>query len=356
MDLLNACLADNGWPGMTAAAVLADGTELAMAGGIADRETGRAMDPRDRMLAGSVGKTFAAVAALTLVQDERIALDTPINRFQEQLPWLASLPNIEQLTLRRVLAHRTGLVDFIYTEGWRQNWIESVAKDHDYAQTIEDGIAISAATPPICAPDTETKYADTNYLIAGRLIEAASGEDYYTYLQRKILKPIALRATSPSTSRQIDGLVPGYLRDALIPHWGIKTIGPDNRLVYNPSWEFTGGGLVSTSADLARFMKLLFEGRLLGEHALAEMQGGWPMEFPIPGHRYGLGIQMFDTDLGPIVGHSGQFAGYRSMAFYFRRSAIAVALQTNKDVEGLLPTFMRIANYAHDKSDQAKGS
>jgi D-alanyl-D-alanine carboxypeptidase len=222
-------------------------------------------------------------------------------------------------------------------------------KDHDYAQTIEAGIAISAATPPLCPPDTETKYADTNYLIAGRLIEAAAGENYYTYLERKILKPFALRATSPSISRHIDGLVAGYLRDALIPHWGIKTLGSDGRLVYNPSWEFTGGGLVSTSADLARFMKLLFDGRLLGAHALAEMQSGWPMEFPIPGHQYGLGVQMFDTNLGLIIGHSGQFAGYRSMAFYFRRSAIAVALQTNKDVEGLLPTFMRIANYAHNQ-------
>jgi D-alanyl-D-alanine carboxypeptidase len=348
-DLLKACLADNGWPGMTGSVVMADGTELAMAGGMADREAGRAMDPRDRMLAGSVGKTFAAVAALKLVEDGCIELDAPISRFQEQLPWLATLPNIEHLTLRRVLAHRTGLADFIYTEGWRENWIESVVKNHDYAQTVEAGIAISAATPPICAPDTQTKYADTNYLIAGRLIEAASGENYYAYLAREILVPFGLRATSPSISRQIDGLVPGYLREALIPHWGIKTLGPDRRLVYNPSWEFTGGGLVSTSSDLAKLMKLLFDGRLLGEHAMAEMQTGWPMEFPIPGHRYGLGVQMFDTDLGPIVGHSGQFAGYRSMAFYFRRSAIAVALQTNKDVEGLLPTFMRIANYAHNQ-------
>ncbi|MEJ1968558.1 MAG: hypothetical protein WDN03_08010 [Rhizomicrobium sp.] len=68
-----------------------------------------------------------------------------------------------------------------------------------------------------------------------------------------------------------------------MPHWGVKTAGEDGRLVYNPSWEFTGGGLVSTSADLARFMKLLLAGEIVGVEMLGEMQRGWPMEFPSPG-------------------------------------------------------------------------
>jgi D-alanyl-D-alanine carboxypeptidase len=349
MNLLEECLAQTGWPGVTGAIVYPDGGELCVAAGFSDREAPRRMEPRDRMLAGSVGKTFAAVAALMLVEDGKIALDAPITRFERKLPWIGSFPQSGQITLRNVLAHRTGIVDFIYTENWRTRWIEAVARDPSYAQTVEDGIAIAAAEPPSCPPDTETRYADTNYLIAGRLVEAASGEDYYGYLQRRVLDPFALRATSPSVMRGISGLVPGYLREALVPHWGTKTIGGDGLLVYNPSWEFTGGGLVSNSADLARFMKLLFEGCLIGSAMLAEMQTGWPMDMPtLPNHRYGLGIQMFDSAFGPVVGHSGQFAGYRSLSFYFKDSGIAVALQTNADVEGLLPTFLKLAEYAHE--------
>lgn len=349
MKLLEECLAQTGWPGVTGAIVYPDGSELHVAAGFADREAPRAMEPRDRMLAGSVGKTFAAVAALMLVEEGRMALDEPITRFADKLPWIGSFPQAGQLTLRNVLAHRTGIVDFIYTENWRTRWIEAVARDPAYAQTIEDGIAIAAAEAPSCAPDSETRYADTNYLIAGRLVEAASGEDYYSYLQRRVLGPFALRATSPSTQRRLPGLVPGYLRDTLVPYWGTKTIGGDGQLVYNPSWEFTGGGLVSNSADLARFMKLLFEGRLIGSAMLAEMHKGWPMEMPtLPNHRYGLGIQLFDSDFGPVAGHSGQFAGYRSLAFYFKDSGIAAAIQTNADVEGLLPTFLKLAAHAHE--------
>ncbi|HEY0301725.1 MAG TPA: serine hydrolase, partial [Rhizomicrobium sp.] len=140
----------------------------------------------------------------------------------------------------------------------------------------------------------------------------------------------------------------------LVPLWGPKTIGADGALVYNPSWEFTGGGLVSTSADLAFFMKMLFEGRIVGAAGLAEMREGWPMEMgALLNHRYGLGVQMFDSALGRVIGHSGQFAGYRSLAFYFQDNGTAMAMQTNADVEGLMPTFMRLAAFAHGRASAA---
>jgi D-alanyl-D-alanine carboxypeptidase len=135
--------------------------------------------------------------------------------------------------------------------------------------------------------DVATHYADTNFLIAGRLIEAVSGEDYYAYLQRAVLDPLRLAATSASSVRDLPGLVPGYLRETLAPYWGPKSVGEDGRLVYNPSWEFTGGGLVSTPVDLARFVKALAEGQVLSAPRLAEMKAGWPMEYPLANHRYG---------------------------------------------------------------------
>jgi D-alanyl-D-alanine carboxypeptidase len=346
MKVLEGCIAERGWPGITGAIVYADGSELAVAAGQSDREAGRAMDVRDRMHAGSVGKTFAAAAALSLVEAGKIGLDEPIARFAGQLPWIEALPTGDRLTLRQVLAHRTGLKDFIYTDGWRDKWLEAAGKDPDYAQTVEDGIRIAIAAGAAGEPDVLTQYADTNYLIAGRLIEAAAGEDYYAYLQRHILDPLSLRSTSPTTTRRIDGLAPGYLREALHPYFGPKSIGADGALVYNPSWEFTGGGLVSTPADLARFMKALIEGRILSGPVLAEMIAGWPMEYPLPNHRYGLGLQMFDSELGPIIGHSGQFAGYRSLAFYCRDSGLSVALQINADAETLLPTWLALARFA----------
>jgi D-alanyl-D-alanine carboxypeptidase len=332
---------------MTAAFVLADGSEITAAGGLSDKEANRPMDVRSRMPAGSVGKTFAAATALMLVEDGRISLDGPVTDFLEKLPWIALLPRAEELTLRRVLAHRTGLANYIYTDDWRQTWIERIAKEHDYLPLIDDAIRLAASTSPVCLPDTETRYADTNYLIVGRLIEAASGEDYYAVLQRRILDPLALRATTPQIGRAIAGVVPGYVRDAIVPFWGSKTIGDDGRLIYDGSWEYCGGGLVSTPADLARFMKATFEGAVLSPAMLAEMRTAWPMDYPLNEHRYGLGVQRCATDLGPAIGHTGQFFGYRSFAFYFENSKIAAAMQVNADTDELMPTFMRLAHHAH---------
>jgi len=347
MSFFESLIAENAWPGATAAVVPTGQAELAVAAGFADREAGRAMDARDRMLAGSVGKTFAAVAAMMLVEDGRIGLDEPITQFSGQLPFIASLPNVEKLTLRLVLAHRTGLANYVNVDDWRARWHEKIARNPDYAQSIEDGIRIAAEAGPVCAPATETRYADTNYLILGRLIEAASGEEYYAFLERRVLEPLGLRSTSPQIARHVPGLVPGYLREALTPVLGPKSIGADGLLIYNPSWEYCGGGLVSTSADLARFMWALFSGRLLSAACLGEMLTAWPMEYALENHRYGLGVQRFESEMGPAYGHTGQFTGYRSVAFYFQRSTMTVAMQVNADAENLLPTFLKLARFIH---------
>jgi len=349
--LLETCVAENGWPGATAAIVWNDQRELSIAAGAADCEAPRAMAVRDRMLAGSVGKTFASAAALTLVEDGRLRLDEPILRFRDRLPWIAALPNADRLTLRNILSHRTGLANYIYVDDWRQRWMERVAREPDYSPTIEDSIRVAIDAGPVCASDTETRYADTNYLIAGRLIEAASGEDFYRYLQKRVLDPLALVFMCPSTARRIPGVVPGYLRDAIVPILGRKSIGPDGALIYDPSWEYCGGGLVSTSADLARFLKALFEGKIVSPALLKEMMTSFPMEYPLPNHRYGLGVQRFDSELGPASGHTGQFTGYRSVAFYFETSRIAVAMQVNADAEKLMPAFMKLAGRAHACKD-----
>jgi D-alanyl-D-alanine carboxypeptidase len=105
--------------------------------------------------------------------------------------------------------------------------------------------------------------------------------------------------------------------------------------------------LVSTSADLVRFMRSLFQGKIVSATSLREMLVAWPMEYPLENHRYGLGVQKFDSELGPASGHTGQFTGYRSVAFHFERSQITVAMQVNADAENLMPTFVKLAQFVH---------
>ncbi|MGD8727934.1 MAG: serine hydrolase domain-containing protein, partial [Gemmatimonadales bacterium] len=171
------------------------------------------------------------------------------------------------------------------------------------------------------------EYSDTNYIILGMIIERLTGSTYYDELQRRILDPLELSNTVPSNTRRIDGLAQGYagidnpfrLPDAVIV---------DGEFAINPQFEWTGGGIASTSEDLARWAKALFEGQAFDESLLPVMLDGVAARLG-PETRYGLGVIIRETPLGESWGHSGFFPGYLTEMAYFPDHGIAVAVQVN---------------------------
>ena len=135
--------------------------------------------------------------------------------------------------------------------------------------------------------------------------------------------------TSPSTSRVLDGLVPGYSGKG--SPFGIE--GPsirDGKVIFNPQCEWAGGGFVSTSEDLARWARMLYGGDILQKKSLEMLEVGVPAKTG-PGDRYGLGVQIRKSDWGTSLGHGGWFPGYLSEMEYFPSRRLAVAVQFNTD-------------------------
>ena len=100
------------FPGATVGVVLADGESFGLAVGFSDREAKTAMRPNDRMLAGSVGKTFAAATALQLIKEGKITLDDKIAKYLGSEQWFARLPNAKEITVRQLMNHTSGLVRY----------------------------------------------------------------------------------------------------------------------------------------------------------------------------------------------------------------------------------------------------
>ena len=98
------------FPGATVGVALANGESFGLAVGFSDRETRKPMMPTDRMLAGSVGKTFAAATALQLIKEGRIGLDDKIENYLVHEPWFMRLPNAREITVRQLMNHTSGLV------------------------------------------------------------------------------------------------------------------------------------------------------------------------------------------------------------------------------------------------------
>jgi D-alanyl-D-alanine carboxypeptidase len=110
----------------------------------------------------------------------------------------------------------------------------------------------------------------------------------------------------------------------------------DGVLAFNPQMEWTGGGVSATAKDLARWAKLLYEGKAFDSSLLPAMLNGIATDMG-PDVKYGLGVILRPSSLGPTYGHSGFFPGYRTQMLYFPEHRLAVAIQMNTSVPEALP-------------------
>jgi D-alanyl-D-alanine carboxypeptidase len=315
------------FPGATAAFALPEGPFSSVAVGNSDEENRIEMKPLDRLPAGSVGKTFVAALAILLAQEGRFSLDDKIEKWLGDEDWFPRLPNHEDITIRTLLNHRSGLKDHAFeSQEFARDLGKMMSTDPDEAIPPEQLVSYVLDVPPLFKVGTDFHYSDTNYILVGIIIEKATRSSYYEELKKRILTRFGLNNTLPADKRELPGIVPGYLD----PHGpfglSIKKTVQDGRLIFNPLTEWTGGGLISTSEDLARWAKLLYEGKLSTKPYLEEMLdfGGFP---------YGLGVGVRVTELGKAYGHSGYFPGYITAMGYFPDHKIAVAIQFNRDYE-----------------------
>lgn len=313
------------FPGATAAFVLPDGQSSALAVGFSDVENKTKMNPFDRMPSGSVGKTFVAAVMITLAKEGKLSLDDKIEKWFNKESWLPRLPNAGEITIRMLLNHRSGLIDHaLESKKFAEDILALALQNPDGVFAPEKLVSYVLDSPPLFPAGTKFHYSDTNYILAGMIIEKATQSTYYRELEKRILDKFHLDNTLPAVGRKLPGIVPGYI-DPKNP-FGIqlaKTI-QDGLLLANPQNEWTGGGLVSTPVDLALWAKRLYEGKLIKKPYLDELLdcGTFP---------YGLGVRVQQTDMGPMVGHSGYYPGYNTIMAYFPSHKIALAVQINQD-------------------------
>jgi D-alanyl-D-alanine carboxypeptidase len=322
LDLLRSSAS---FPGMTAGFVLPDGRSGSVAVGLANLETKTPMKPRDRMLAGSIGKTFFSAVALQLVAEGKLELDSPISKWLGNEPWFDRLPNHGEITLRMLMNHTSGVPEHVLDP----SFIAAVGDKPDKKWLPQELVAFVFGKAPRFPAGKGWSYADTNYILVGMIIERVTASDLYALVDRRLLGPRHLELTSPSTSRVLEGLVPGYSTKG--SPFGIE--GPsirDGKVIFNPQCEWAGGGFISTSEDLARWAHMLYGGDVLKKKSLEMLEVGVPAETG-PGDQYGLGVQIRKSEWGTSLGHSGWFPGYLSDMEYFPSRRLAVAVQINTD-------------------------
>lgn len=272
------------------------------------RPHGQAPTPQTPFMVGSLTKSFTALAVMQLVEAGKVDLDAPVQRY---LPWfrLADPQASAQLTVRHLLNQTSGLPN---SAG------EIPLADFDPSPGAAAHQARALSTLVLTRPvGSAFEYSNSNYNLLGLIVEAASGQSYADYLQEHILTPLEMRHTTTSLAmaRQ-DGLAVGHRYWFAIPFATPSIPVPHGSLA--------GGGLVSTSEDLARYMIAQLNGgryrnaQILSSAGIAELHRG-AAEFRAMGRslgQYGMGWFVDDIGQTRIVWHSGtlpDFFGFMAL-------------------------------------------
>jgi D-alanyl-D-alanine carboxypeptidase len=266
--------------------------------GAKDVESGTRLDRTTQFFVGSVGKTFLAALVLALVQDQKLDLDEPAATHLGDVG-----PIDEAVRIRDLLRHTSGLPDF-YGE---PKFFEALVRDPQRRWTPDDllELVLGAADPPRAG----WSYSNTNYLLLWLVIERVGGSPPPTQLRERIAKPLSLHDTHLGGGVS-DTLARGYMPpdNPFLPaeHGLVDATELGSAIAYPAP-------LISTPADVARFLQALLDGTLLRPDLRRELLAGVPADWD-ESEAYGLGIARISSFYGTSASHCGHAWGHLGLA------------------------------------------
>jgi CubicO group peptidase (beta-lactamase class C family) len=277
--------------------------------------------PDTRYSIGSISKQFTAAAILMLQEQGKLSLDDPVGKY------IPGLTRGNEVTIRQILSHTSGYQDF-----WPEDYVMTPLLKPATAQYILD---TWAKKPLDFEPGTQWQYSNTNYVIAGCIVEVVSGQPLFDFLSQRIFRPLGMKSVwnsdeDPPTSAD----AAAYYRHALGPLRQAPEAGH--------GWMFAAGELAMTAHDLALWDESLIAQSLLKPESYKEMFTEVKLKNG-KGTQYGLGVEVHDRNGHRSIEHSGEVSGFVSDNEVLIDSGAAVAVLTNQDAVGAAITIARLA-------------
>jgi D-alanyl-D-alanine carboxypeptidase len=276
--------------------------------------------PEMRYSIGSISKQFTAAASLLLQEQGKLSLDDPVGKY------IPGLTRGDEVTIRQILSHTSGYQDY-----WPEDYVMTPMLQPKTAQQILD---TWAKKPLDFDPGTQWQYSNTNFVIAGRIVEIVSGEPLFQFLTEHIFRPLGMTSVWNSDAKQLQPPdATAYYRHAL----GLLHPAPKE----GAGWMFAAGELAMTAHDLALWDESLLAQSILKPESYKQMftevklKGG-------KGTDYGLGVEVRDRDGHRSIEHSGEVSGFVSDNEVLIDDGAAVAVLTNQDAVGAAATIAKL--------------
>lgn len=293
--------------------------------GLADRTFGTKVDQQTKFHIGSMNKMFTAVAIAQLVESGRLKWDTTLAEVVPEYPDQAAAAKI---TVWQLLRHTAGLGDFFVPEFFQNR--EKFINPADYLDLL-------ARQPKVSEPGADWNYSNAGYILAGRIVEKVSGQNYFDYIQRHVFAPAGMTASGFDSQEDVTpGLATGYFKDgAFATSWKANWM----TLPFKGS---PAGGGYSTNGDLLRFASALRSGKLVKDATVQKM---FTDGVPVGPGTYAAGFGERLSHGRHIRGHAGGAPGMNANLAIVWETGGAVAVTSN---QGDAPTAMLLSERIAD--------
>jgi D-alanyl-D-alanine carboxypeptidase len=277
--------------------------------------------PDMRYSIGSISKQFTATAILLLQEQGKLSIDDPVSKY------VPGLTRGDEVTIREILSHTSGYQDY-----WPEDYVMTPMLKPETAQQILD---TWAKKPLDFDPGTKWQYSNTNYVIAGRIVESVTGGRLMDFLTEHIFRPLGMHSVWNSDEAKLTQVdATPYYRHALGP---LRVAPKEGR-----GWMFAAGELAMTAHDLALWDESLIAQTVLKPESYKQMFTEVKLKDG-SGTRYGLGVFVGDRNGHRDISHSGEVSGFVSDNEVLVDDGVAVAVLTNQDAVGAASTIARMA-------------
>lgn len=277
--------------------------------GDARLEPKTAATPDMRYSIGSISKQFAVASVLLLQQAGKLSLDDKVGKY------LPGLTRANDVSIRQLLSHTSGYQDY-----WPQDYVMKPMLQPVTAQQIMDRWA---KKPLDFEPGARWQYSNTNFVIAGAIVEKVSGMSFFDFLRRNILTPLQMTsALNIDDTRLTQSDPTGYMRYALGPLHPAPNTGA--------GWIFAAGELAMTPSDLAKWDIAMINQSLLTTESYRQMETDVHLSSGVASH-YGLGVFVGMQNGRRLIEHSGEVSGFTAENMVFPDDSAAVIVLTNQD-------------------------
>jgi len=286
--------------------------------GLADVEQNINVTPNTRFRIGSVSKTITSAAVGRLIDQDKLDLDAPVQKYVPSFP-IKRWP----ITTRQTMGHLAGIRHYRSME----------MLSNKFYPDVDSGLTIFEDDTLLHEPGTRYHYSSYGWNLVSAVIEGASGIDFLAYMEDSVFTPMGLETLM--AEHRDSTLTP------IVSFYNIKNGIPILAPKVDNSYKWAGGGFVGTSTDMVKFIQGLYQSSFISEKSLTELQE--PLHLKNGNStNYGLGwVNGKDFWRNRIVGHSGGSTGGRAMLILYPEKDVTVAILVNSGSGGNLNSLAK---------------